>query len=256
MRAAGDRLDMEAVVSTVERFLPEPVEGLAVRLSTDRYWLAVGIVAGARAVLAELLEDAAIGDPERLERSLRDVASMLREHVTLADVWTLIVGRDYGNAYAAARDLCGNAITAYPEFPADFRSRMATRRAVLRWRAVGVGHLHRGDAAARRDGRHSRFTVSRSPGWPRCPRGGRHSFVATKKTQPLPKRFQPYANQAATEAALRYGAQEDALQSIFGQTTADYQRQAAAQDAASRSLLGSLQSAGVDSEPRVRAMPG
>lgn len=70
--------------------------------------------------------------------------------------------------------------------------------------------------------------------------------MAAKKKTTLPQRFAPYAAQAATETAIRYGGQEDALKSIFGQTTANYQRQAQAQDAANRSLLGALQTAGVD----------
>jgi hypothetical protein len=62
----------------------------------------------------------------------------------------------------------------------------------------------------------------------------------------LPKRFAPYAAQAQTETALRYGAQEAAFKSIFDQLTRDSGRNAQAQDTAYRSLLGSLQAAPAD----------
>jgi hypothetical protein len=62
----------------------------------------------------------------------------------------------------------------------------------------------------------------------------------------LPKRFQPYADQAKTETAIRYGAQEAAFKSIFDQLTRDSGRNAQAQDTAYRSLLGSLQAAPAD----------
>jgi hypothetical protein len=54
----------------------------------------------------------------------------------------------------------------------------------------------------------------------------------------LPKRFQPLLGQARTEGAIRYGAQESALQGLFDDATQTYTRQATAQDAAARSLLG------------------
>jgi hypothetical protein len=61
----------------------------------------------------------------------------------------------------------------------------------------------------------------------------------------LPKRFEPYAQQAQTESEIRYGAQETGLENLFGSRTRDYQRQAAAQETGFRSLLGSLQTGGV-----------
>jgi uncharacterized membrane protein len=59
----------------------------------------------------------------------------------------------------------------------------------------------------------------------------------------LAKRFQPFLQQALTEAAIRYGSQESALKSILGQTTHDFQQQVGAQDAANRSYQGALQGA-------------
>jgi hypothetical protein len=63
------------------------------------------------------------------------------------------------------------------------------------------------------------------------------------KAPQLAKRFQPFLQQAQTEAAIRYGAQESALKSILGQTTHDFQQQVGAQDAANRSYQGALQGA-------------
>lgn len=60
----------------------------------------------------------------------------------------------------------------------------------------------------------------------------------------LPRRFRPYARQAETQAAIRYGGQEDALQSIFDTLTRDYGRQSTAQRDMGMSLLGSLNHAG------------
>lgn len=57
---------------------------------------------------------------------------------------------------------------------------------------------------------------------------------------PLARRFRPYQQQAETEAEIRYGGQQAGLESLFGSRTRDYQRQAAAQQTAFRSLLGSL----------------
>jgi hypothetical protein len=64
------------------------------------------------------------------------------------------------------------------------------------------------------------------------------------KPKPLPKRFQPLANQAATETAIRYGGQESALASVLGQLTHDYSRQSQAQADAGQSVLGALHGAG------------
>lgn len=65
------------------------------------------------------------------------------------------------------------------------------------------------------------------------------------KGNKLPKRFQPLLEQARTQGALRYGAQESGLQSIFDDVTQNYTRQSAAQEGAARSLLGSLATGGV-----------
>jgi hypothetical protein len=59
----------------------------------------------------------------------------------------------------------------------------------------------------------------------------------------LPKRFRPLFDQAQTETAIRYGAQEDALGSILAQASRDYGRQSAAQQTASQSVLGALKAA-------------
>src|SRR5687767_14367922 len=63
------------------------------------------------------------------------------------------------------------------------------------------------------------------------------------KPPKLPKRFEPYAQQARTEADIRYGSQEAGIRSLFDTTTRGYQRDSAAQESGFRSLLGALQSA-------------
>lgn len=66
--------------------------------------------------------------------------------------------------------------------------------------------------------------------------------MATDPT--LPKRFQPFLQQALNEAALRYGGQESALAQILGQVQRDYGKQSQAQAGAGMSLLGALRGAG------------
>lgn len=56
----------------------------------------------------------------------------------------------------------------------------------------------------------------------------------------LPKRFEPFLNQALTEADLRYGAQEAALGSILGQLNRNHNRNLDAQATANSSLVGLL----------------
>lgn len=74
--------------------------------------------------------------------------------------------------------------------------------------------------------------------------------MASNRTSPkrntLPQRFVPYLEQAQTQGALRYGAQETGLQGLFDSATQNYQRQSAAQEGASRSLLGSLATGSVN----------
>ncbi|HWK30102.1 MAG TPA: hypothetical protein VNS09_26260 [Solirubrobacter sp.] len=67
--------------------------------------------------------------------------------------------------------------------------------------------------------------------------------MAATKSKGFPKRFDPFVGQARTQGALRYGAQESALSSIFDDTTRRYAQQSLAQESAYRSLLGSLQRA-------------
>lgn len=67
--------------------------------------------------------------------------------------------------------------------------------------------------------------------------------MAKKPTSTLPNRFQPYANQAATETAIKYGPQQTALQQAYNDTTYGYQQGLAAQKSATQSLLGALQAA-------------
>lgn len=70
-------------------------------------------------------------------------------------------------------------------------------------------------------------------------------MASTKRTR-LPKMFEPLLAQAQTAGALRYGAQETGLLGLLSDTNRNYTRQAAAQEGATRSLLGSLQGASVN----------
>src|SRR6478609_2592704 len=56
------------------------------------------------------------------------------------------------------------------------------------------------------------------------------------KPPKLPKRFRPYLEQAQTQAALRYGAQESALGGVLAQLVRDYGRQSEAQHSAGQNL--------------------
>lgn len=67
-----------------------------------------------------------------------------------------------------------------------------------------------------------------------------------KGTKGVARRFQPYVTEAENQTGIRYGAQEAGLASIFDQRTRDYTRDAAAQQTAYRSLLGSLRAAPAD----------
>lgn len=59
----------------------------------------------------------------------------------------------------------------------------------------------------------------------------------------LPKRFQPYLDQATTEAELRYGGQEATFATVLGQLARDRDRRLDAQATAQSALLGSLNGA-------------
>lgn len=64
--------------------------------------------------------------------------------------------------------------------------------------------------------------------------------MALGNSNRLPKRFQPYLDQALNEADLRYGAQEATFGTVLGQLSKDRDRQLLAQQTAQQSLLGSL----------------
>ena len=67
--------------------------------------------------------------------------------------------------------------------------------------------------------------------------------MAVDPRKALPKRFQPFLQQALSQAELRYGAQESGLASLLGQLTRNYGRDVQSQQTANASLLGSLQGA-------------
>jgi hypothetical protein len=59
----------------------------------------------------------------------------------------------------------------------------------------------------------------------------------------LPKRFEPFLQQATTEAELRYGGQEATFATVLGQLARDRDRRLDAQATAQSALLGSLKGA-------------
>lgn len=65
----------------------------------------------------------------------------------------------------------------------------------------------------------------------------------SKSKTALPKMFEPLLGQVQSQGALRYGAQEQGLQALLGDTTRNYQNQALAQQGGFRSLLGALKAA-------------